>query len=48
MRKLLMAAMMIVTLLLIFEAAYGGEEGIGRAVERGAERAGPGIGSIDP
>jgi len=48
MRKLLMAVMMIVTMLLIYEAAYGGEEGISRVMERGAERAGSDIGSIDP
>jgi hypothetical protein len=48
MRKVMVAAMLIVVMLLLYEATAGGEGGIGRSAESRAARAGSGIGSIDP
>lgn len=48
MRKVMVAAMMIVVMLVLYEAVVGGETGIGRSVEQRAERLGEEIGSIDP
>jgi len=47
-RKLMVAAMMVMVLLLLYEAAWGGEAGIGRSLENRAQRAGTDIGLIDP
>lgn len=48
MRNLTVAAMLIIAMLLLYEFAFGGEEGIGRSMERRAERASLDIGSLDP
>lgn len=48
MRKLTVAAMMIIAMLLLYEATIGGEEGIDRSTERRGEQLQQQIGTIDP
>lgn len=48
MRKMMIAALMIVAMLIIYEASIGGEAGIDRSVGRRAERINLELESIDP
>lgn len=48
MRKLTVAAMMIIAMLLLYETTIGGEEGIDRSAGRRAEQLHQEIGAIDP